>query len=549
MGHLGKALWALFLCSALVGGCTKVGKSTSTGTRSANPWTIHGVLRWAGNSEPDSMNPVVGNFQIEVDLSMFWAGYLFNWNDSNQFEPELATEVPSLQNGGISKDGLQITYHLRKGVKWQDGAPFGADDVIYTYRQIMNPNNNVASRVGYELITNIDKKDDYTIAVHLRRRYAPFIASFFTMSGTPYPVLPKHLLSKYSDINRVPYNSLPVGTGPFKVVQYTKGSLIKMVANPSYWRGAPKLKEIDYHIVPDENTILTQLRTHEIDFEFYAPASQAPSLRNIPGTKIYLTPFTQYGQLVLNLNNPILKDVRVRQALAYATDQTELIANVSHGVYMTGDSDQPPFLWAHNAGVKKYPHDPQAAAKLLDEAGWKLGPNNLRYKGGQKLSLVLVGTTGRVEGQQLEEVVQNEWRKIGVDTQVKNYISPLFFATYGAGGIIQTGKFDVGFFSWINGVDPDDSTLFMCNQFPPVGQNVSHFCDRSLDAAQNAALTSYDQAKRKKAYDAIQSVLTEQEPLIIVWFVRRQDIANTDLKNYRPAHAVTTFWNTWQWEI
>ncbi|MBC5827768.1 MAG: hypothetical protein GIW99_08830, partial [Candidatus Eremiobacteraeota bacterium] len=217
MGHLGKALWALFLCSALVGGCTKVGKSTSTGTRYANPWTIHGVLRWAGNSEPDSMNPVVGNFQIEVDLSMFWAGYLFNWNDSNQFEPELATEVPSLQNGGISKDGLQITYHLRKGVKWQDGAPFGADDVIYTYRQIMNPNNNVASRVGYELITNIDKKDDYTIAVHLRRRYAPFIASFFTMSGTPYPVLPKHLLSKYSDINRVPYNSLPVGTGPFKV--------------------------------------------------------------------------------------------------------------------------------------------------------------------------------------------------------------------------------------------------------------------------------------------------------------------------------------------
>ncbi|MDQ2817830.1 MAG: peptide ABC transporter substrate-binding protein [Candidatus Eremiobacteraeota bacterium] len=544
-----RALWAIAAGAALLCGCTRVGTQTSGGPQTANRWTVHGVLRWAGNAEPDNMNPIVGNQQVEVDLSMFWAGYLFNWKDTNEFEPELATQVPTLQNGGIAKDGLAITYHLRKGVKWQDGAPFNADDVIYTFQQIMNRNNNVASRVGYELVERIDKKDDYTITVHLSRRYAPFIATFFTMAGTPYPVLPKHLLAKYPDINRVAYNNLPVGTGPFKVVQYTKGSLIKMVANPNYWRGAPKLKEIDYHVVPDENTILTQLRTHEIDFEYYAPASQAPSLRKIPGTRIYLTPFTQYGQLALNLDNPILKDVRVRQALAYATDQQALIANVSHGVYTTGDSDQPPFLWAHNPDVKKYAPDMQAAGRLLDQAGWKMGSGNYRYKDGQKLSLVIAGSTGRVEAQQMEEIVQNEWRKIGIDTQVKNYVAPLFFATYGAGGIIQTGKFDVAFFSWINGVDPDDSTNFMCNQFPPAGQNVYHFCSPALDAAENTALTNYDQTQRKQAYDKIQGILAEQEPLILVWYVQRQDIANTDLKNYRPAHAVTTFWNTWEWEI
>jgi peptide/nickel transport system substrate-binding protein len=544
-----KTIGALVIALALFG-CTKVGMQTSTQQgNGGNSWTVHGVLRWAGNAEPDNMNPLVGNQQVEADLSMFWAGYLFNWNDKSRFEPELATTVPTPQNGGISADGLAITYHLRPGVKWQDGAPFGADDVIYTWRQVMNPANNVASRVGYDLISAIDKNDDHTIVVHLKKRYAPFIATFFTMGNTPYPVLPKHLLSRYADLNRVPFDNLPVGTGPFKVVKYDKGSLIRMVANPAYWRGAPKLKEVNYHIVPDENTILTQLRTHEIDFEYYAPASQYPSLQNIPGVKAYVTPFTQFGLLALNLTNPFLADVRVRRALAYATDQKALIKNISHGVYVQGDTDQPAFLWAHASHVRQYPHDPKMAGSILDTAGWKLQSDGYRYKNGERLSLTMTGSTGRVEAREALELMQRSWKQLGVDAQIKTYSAPLYFATYGAGGIVQRGKFDVAFFSWINGVDPDDATLFMCNQFPPAGQNVFHFCDPAVDRAENTALREYDQGKRKQAYDEIQTILADQEPLILTWYVSRLDVANTDLKNYKPAHAVTTFWNTWEWAI
>ncbi len=537
------------ISATFVVGCTKVGVQTSTGTRAGNPWTVHGVLRWAGLSEPDTMNPVIGNAQIDTDLSMFWAGYLFNWNDQNQLVPELAAEVPTLQNGGISKDGLQITYHLRRGVKWQDGAPYSADDVLYTWRQVMNPVNNIASRVGYELITTIDKQDDYTIRVHLKKKFAPFVSSFLTMSSTSYPVLPRHLLAQYANINHAPYNNKPVGTGPFKVVKYEKGTLIKMVANPLYWRGPPKLREVTYRIIPDENTILTQLRTHEVDFEYNAPSSQAPSFKALTGIRVYLTPFTHYRQLALNAQSPILRDVTVRQALTYGTDRQELIDKVSHGVDTIGDTDQPAFLWAHNSKVKQYPYDAATANKLLDAAGWKLAGDGYRYKNGTKLQLTFTGATGAAETNNVELVLQQQWKKIGVQALVKNYQSGLFLATYGAGGILQTGKFDVGFYSWINGVDPDDSTLFMCNQFPPAGQNVYHFCDARLDAAENLALTNYDQARRKEAYDRIQSIIAEKAPLIIVWFVRRQDIANTDLKNYKPAHAVTTFWNTWEWSI
>jgi peptide/nickel transport system substrate-binding protein len=543
----------LFVCcllaaAALVAGCSKV--TTSTGPAgNGNPWTVHGHLRIAGVAEPDNMNPLLGEQQIEVDLSMFWAGYLFNWSDENKYVPELATDVPTTKNGGISANGLSVTYHLRKGVKWQDGAPFSADDVIFTWRAVMNPANNVQTRLGYDLIDSIEKKDDFTIVVHLKKRWAPFVDTFFTMSSTPYCILPKHLLAQYTDINRAAYNNKPVGTGPFKVVEYQKGTIIRMVANPNYWRGAPKLQAVDYKIIPDETTILTQLRTHEADMEYNAPASQTPSFKDITGVHVYLTPFTHYRQNGLNTTNPILSDVRVRQALAYGIDQQELINTVSHGVDMEGDSDQPPFSWAYSKSVKEYPHDPAMAAKLLDEAGWKLGPDGYRYKNGQKLELGMSGATGAAETRNLEAVVQRQWQQIGVQGDVKNYASPLFFASMQAGGILQGGKFDTAFYSWINGTDPDDSTLFMCDQFPPNGQNSYHFCNKDLDAAENVAMTEYDQDKRKAAYDKVQSVLTDQEPLIIIWYVRRQDIVNSDMRNYKPAHAVTTFWNTWEWEL
>ncbi len=374
------------ITTMVVSGCTKVGTSTGQG-HNGNPWTVHGVLRWAGVAEPDNMNPLLGTQQIEADLSMFWAGYLFNWNDQNQFVPELATEVPTLGNGGISPDGLTITYHLRKGVKWQDGPPFSADDVIFTWQAIMNPRNNVQTRLGYDIVSSIDKKDDWTIVVHLKKRWSPFIDTFFTMSSTPYPIEPKHILGDLPSINQSPYNVKPVGTGPFIVQEWQKGTIIKMTANPNYWRGPPKLKEVDYQIIPDETTILTQLRAHEVDMEYIAPASQTPSFKDLTGYHIYLTPFTQYRQIALNLTNPILSDVRVRQALAYGINQPELIETISHGVNMEGNTDQPPFLWAYNPNTKKYPHDPVEAGKLLDEAGWTLSSDGYRYKNGKRLEL------------------------------------------------------------------------------------------------------------------------------------------------------------------
>ncbi len=536
----------LTMLVVMVASCSKI--STQGGhPGGGNPWTQHGILRVAAIDEPDNLNPMLGNQQAEVDLSLLWGAYLYRVDDKDEWVPELTTEVPTLANGGISRDGLQFTYHLRRGVKWQDGAPFSADDVIYTWQQIMNPRNNVTSRVGYDDVASIDKKDDATIVVHLRKPYAPFLSAFFSMGGTPVCILPKHLLSHYFDLNQVPYNNHPIGTGPFILQSYEHGSMITFVANPNYFRGPPKLHAIYWHFIPDTNTLITQLQTHELDAWFAAIAQYEPTLQSLAGIKLYYTPLTAYSMLGFNVQHPPLDDMTVRQALAYAVDRDTIRAKVYHNVRPTQDSDQPSFLWAYNPNVRHYGYDPARAGRMLDADGWILAKDGYRYKGGKRLAVQIVTTPGGTGADQI--ILQQDWRQIGVDASIKIVSGPKYFASYQAGGVIQTGKYDVGYFGWFNGADPDDATLWMCDMWPPNGQNAYHYCSHALDAQERIALTSYDQATRAKAYFKIQDILTQDEPVVFMLNARRLSAVNSDLRNYKPSHAVSTLWNPWEWEI
>jgi peptide/nickel transport system substrate-binding protein len=514
-----------------------------------NAWTVPGVLRIGARLVPDNLNPVIGTQGIDTDLAMLWASFLITLDDKSQLVPDLAAVVPSLENGGISRDGLTITYHLRRGVKWQDGVPFTADDVRFTWHAIMNPQNTVPSRSGYDLISRIDEPDKFTVVVHLTKPYAPFLRAFLTLSSTSYCVLPVHLLGNMPDINHADFNNMPIGTGPFRVASNEKDTEIRFVANPQYFRGPPKLKEIDYRIVPNDNTLLTQIRTHEIDMYYRASEAQAPTLASIPGTTVYMTPFTRFGDIGFNAGNPPLDDVRVRRALAYATNKTELIQKITHGVNIPADSDQPPFLWAHDDHVTRYDYDPSRAAALLDAAGWKMGPDGIRQKDGRPLSLLMAGYNGSATVNAAQEVIQREWKDVGVEIEIKNYPSDLLYAPAAEHGIEQSGKFDAIFESWGNGSDPDDAVLFECGSAPPNGWNVYHFCSPALDAAERIALSVNDEPRRKAAYATIQEILTDRVPVIFLWFEQYVTVANSDLKNYKPGHVGSQWWNPWEWSL
>jgi len=534
--------------AASVSGCAGSGKAAASIIDRVNGWTIPGVLRIEAGKVPDNLNPLIGQMSIDTDLSMFWSGHLFNWSDDGKMIPELATELPTTANGGISADGRTIVYHLRHGVRWQDGETFSADDVIFTWRAIMNPRNAVPVREGYDLITGIDAPDAYTVAVHLKRPYAPFLTTFFAMSSTAYSVLPKHLLQQYRDLNNIPYNRMPVGTGPFRVA-YNDGKHVKLLANPTYWRGAPQLKEVDFTFEPDNTRTLSDLKEHRIDFYYRAYERQEPALHGIPGTTIYLYSFNSFEDIGFNTASPLVSDKRVRQALAYATDRNELLSTVGNGVNASADTDQAPSSWALDEHVKHYQFDPNQAKALLDAAGWVVGPDGIREKNGRKLRLTIVGGSGSPPPGPIERLIQADWRAVGVDSIVRNYDDLVLEASAGDGGIEATGRFDAVIEGWVNGVDPDDSSQFMCRMQPPAGWNSYRYCNPELDALEGQALSSYDQATRQRAYAKIQSILAEDVPMVVLYFQQQQDVVNLDLKNYYPASAVTPFWNTWQLDI
>jgi peptide/nickel transport system substrate-binding protein len=288
---------------------------------------------------------------------------------------------------------------------------------------------------------------------------------------------------------------------------------------------------------------------HDIDLWFNASTATYPTSSKIPNTHVVLTPFTQYSYIGFNNQRAPTNELAVRRAIAYATDRKRLIDTVSYGVQVLNEGDQPRFLWAYDAALRSLPYDPAQARAMLDEAGWKPGPDGIRVKNGQRLHLVFVTSTGSAMGNRVGVLLQSAYRDIGLEMEVKSYATALLFASYAQGGILQTGKYDAQFASWVNGVDPDDSTTLTCDAIPPNGQNSIRFCNAEVDAQERIAMIHYDRPTRKKAYDRIQEILVDQVPALTMWFARRYDIVSDDVKNYKPAHAVSTFWNTWEYEI
>jgi peptide/nickel transport system substrate-binding protein len=445
---------------------------------------------------------------------------------------------------------LTITYHLRHGVKWHDGAPFTAHDALFTVHAILNPANNVESRVGWDRIASVEAPDDYTVRFHLKSIYAPALTTFFCETGL-YPVLPAHLLEKYSDLNKVPFNSNPVGTGPFKFVRWVHGDHVELEANPDYWRGPPKLKRIIYRIISSDTTILTQLKTHEIDAWFRAPVALYPQLEALQssGYRISLAKSMVFSHVDLNMKNPIFQDLRVRQALAYAIDRKKIIHDVTYDVHQVAYADEPSFSWAYEPSVVHYNYDPQKAAQLLDEAGWKLAPDGFREKNGQRLAFNLSAAAGGKTGEAVEVILQDDLRHVGIDASIKNYPTALFFDSYANGGILQGGKYDAGLYSWVAGVDPDHESLYTSYNIPPVGENDMWWRDAALDRATRAALSTYDKPTRRRYYSIVQKEIASQAVTLILYFQRQIFVTADGFENFKPAPATTSNWNTWEWEM
>ncbi len=499
----------------------------------------HDRVRFALIGEPTSLNP------------LFLSGYWFTMVTELAYEPllrlgpndrrvpALATEEPTLRNGGISADGRHVTFHLRRGTVWSDGFPVTSADVKFAFDELLNPANVIGSRNGADQIQAMHLPDAQTIVFDLKRPDPNIFASI--SFSVP---LPKHLLGAFSDLNHVPYNALPVGNGPYNIVEWKRGDAIRLEANASYWRGRPKVPLIDVRIIPSTTTALLQLKTHEIDLLHVQPSE----INQLPAEAIarYTSPSLGWVQVGLNLGTPALADTRVRRAVMLAIDSSKLAAVVGHGLYKTDRTMLPIFQWALDPSVNPPAFDPTASGRLLDEAGWKVVPDGTRRKGDQTLSFTMVYPSGG-DGV-LPVAIAANLEQVHIHVDQKPYQAGLLFDTAAAGGILATGKFDLALLGLQTNPDPDISWLFACDQRAPAGFNFWHFCDSRLDADLKEQASTFDRALRTRALAAVQRRLLADaafDPLFRIddLWVSADWLHGLDPSSYDP------FWNVYDWTI
>jgi peptide/nickel transport system substrate-binding protein len=525
------------LLVAALAACTRVQPDGAGATR--HPWTIPNTLRVVSGNIPRTLNPILATQTVEAAIARLTTDILISADPHGALVPRLAREIPTRANGGISADGLTITYHLRAGVRWQDGVPFTSRDVKFTYEAIMNPANDVISRHGYDIVRSVETPDPLTVRFHLRKPFAPFVSVVFGESDSPYGILPAHVLAKYPNLNDVPYNAAPMGTGPFKFVRWVRGDRIEFASNEHYFLGAPKIKRIIWRFVPDENTEMQQMRSHEADWMYEASVGAYNAIRTIPNVAVVLPNVNGFEGLMMNSGRGPTADPRLRRALVMGLDKARLTSDLTYGAGTVATGDLPAFMWAYDPRLRNLPYAPGEARRELAALG---------YTAAKPLVLDMVYEESQAINRSLAVQVQEELHGIGVDAHARALLSTQIYASYGAGGTLSRGNYQLAIYQWYAGIDPDNSAQFLCANRPPGGYNQSFYCSPAMDAAQTKALSSYDIADRKPAYATIESLLVRDAPIDFLWWFRNIQVLNPDLHGFNPNPVVET-WDIHTWSI
>ena len=473
------------------------------------------VLRFSEGIDVTTLDPFLATTGNVIELSGLTMAYFVRYDAQRRFVPELITELPTRHNGGISPDGKAITYRLRHGVRWSDGAPFDADDVAYTLRVVRDSSNRLTSRDAWDRVARFDEPNKFTIVLHLDRPFAPFLSRYFA-SDSLGCILPKHILSASTNVNEAPYNALPVGIGPFRYTAFRRGDAIEMEANPYYFGRKPLLKRIVYALVSDDNTIYTQLQTGELDLWATVGGAFTDRVQRLPGVLSERTPSAFMSGILLQTERPPLRAAVVRRALRLATNRPYLYDIVYHKMGELAESVVAPSS-IDFARLERAPFDVGAANRLLDGAGWMRGPDGVRAKAGTRLSLTLAFPSGYAPSAQLAELLRIAWAAVGAEVTTKPASSALFFAPANAGGIVTSGNFDAALISQTSGVYADVSNGYGCAYRSPKGLNETRYCAPDVDRDVAQYTQTYDARKRAKVARRFQQRIDDDSPTIVIY--------------------------------
>jgi len=505
-----------------------------------------GSVRFNLSADPANLNPLFAHqdaASVEQQLARLAFEPFIDIDERGRSIPSLLAVIPSRENGGISPDGRTITYHLRQGVRWQDGAPVTAADVLFTLKAILDKKNPVRSAAGYDLIDKADSPSPGVVVFHLRRAWAPAVQTFFSYGLAPQFVLPKHILERQLPLVTAPFNAAPIGNGPFQFVNWRRGERLLYRANASYWRGKAKTARLDIRIVGDPSTNLTLMRSGDVDFNLIAP-SQQKVLGDDPRIAYRYVPTATIAGIALNLHHPPLDDIRVRRAFAMSIDRKAISDKITLGRYPVTDSAQPQFSWAYDPAAKEPAYAPADADRLLDEAGWRRGPKGMRTRNGRQLALTYVQFPESQTGVRAATMIQSELQARGIDVNIKSVANAQLFMPASGGGTLASGAFDLAYIPWPMGSDPDDSLLLACNG----ASNYMRYCNPNVQRLEDAALSATSRSVRALAYSKIAHLVAHDVPVIYLFNANYIYAYRPQLHGFYP-NAFTPTWNAFNWSM
>ena len=531
------SLFALFVLVVFVPGCK--GGNEAVGqeplTKISGPPAYGDALIDGSIGEPTILIPMLSGDAASQDV----AGLIFN--GLVKYDTDLSIIGDLAESWDISKDGLVITFHLKKGVRWTDGVEFTADDVIFGFNTIINKKTPTAYSEDFLQVKKAEVLDKYTFRVTYGKPFAPALASWGNLV-----VLPKHLLEG-KDLTKSEFGRDPVGMGPYKLTNWVPGQELILDSNHDYFEGRPYIDRFVYRVIPDRATMFLELQTGGVDMMDLTPIQYTKQT----GSEYFRNNFQKfrYPQFVytymgFNLKHPFFKDRRVRQAIAYAIDKSEIIDVVLFGLGSPATGPYVPNTWPYNPDVKKYPYNPEKARQLLKEAGWEdTDGDGILDKDGRPFRFTILTNMGNTLRMNTATIIQWKLAKIGIKVDIK----VLEWSTF-VNEFIDKRRFEAVILGWQISPDPDQFDIWDSKKTKEKEFNFVSYSNPEVDALLEKGRRTYNIEERKKAYFRIQEILAEDLPYIFLYVPDATPIVHARFKGIKPSPIGITY-NLPKWYV
>src|SRR2546428_8314278 len=519
MSRLGLATFhvaALALASALVvsacSGAAQPGASTS---QPGSP-VAGGTVTIPIGADP-TLNPWSPNAFVE---SLFINRVLFE--GLTKPGKDLAPAADLATSWTIAPDGLSWTFKLSDGVKWSDGKPFSADDVAFTFNDIvLKKELGAQNAASYAAVKSVTVVDPTTVRFDLTRKFAA-LGSFLAYNAG---IVPKHILSA-DPLKTTTFNKgVPVSTGPFKVEKYTSGQSVALVRNENYFGPKPYLDKVVFTVVPDPNTQIAQALSGDISIMILDNKAAVDRVKSASGLAVVSRPLVQYYWLALNQTDQRFTAVKVRQAFVHAIDRKAIIKSVELGYGQVANSPITPALKAYfdPSLSEKYPYDPPKAKELLAAAGWTPGANGLRQKAGKPFPFTMDG--GQAGGlEPVNALIQQDLKNVGIIAALKT----MEWNAYIQKAVLRRDYTATGNW-WTYPSDPDVFPYYHSSAAGK-GFNIPGYQDPKLDDLLVQGPSASDLEARKAVYKQLQAYTSETLPYLFLWYPQEIDVLSSSLQ-------------------